>query len=134
MSSQCGLTINLYAKANNTFAQCENKEIKNEEKRKNKMKKKNNNGNWLCGRSLAEALLGAITARNWAKKFDRECGVGGKQVLVNSEKENKTMTREQQIKTIDTNRSIDISAFIYRTIDRALKEIYQISYIHLCIY
>lgn len=60
--------------------------------------------------------------------------VGGKQVLVNSEKENKTMTREEQIKTIDTNRSIDIAAFIYRTIDRALKEIYQISYIHFCMY
>lgn len=53
--------------------------------------------------------------------------VGGEQVLVNSEKENKTMTREQQIKTIDTKRSIDIAAFIYRTIDRALKEIYHIS-------
>lgn len=60
--------------------------------------------------------------------------VGGKQVLVNSEKENKTMTREEQIKTIDTNRSIDIAAFIYRTIDRALKEIYEISYIYLYMY
>lgn len=128
MSSQCGLTINLYAKANNTFAQCENKEIKNEEKRKNKMKKKITMGIGYAG----DPLPGAITARNWAKNFDKECG--GKQVLVNSEKENKTMTREQQIKTIDTNRSIDIAAFIYRTIDRALKEIYEISYIHICIY